>query len=314
MRNVGEALVELIVAERRKGGPFTDFIDFCERVDYSVLNKRAIESLIKAGGFDSLGHPRQGLLLTFEEIIDKTASTRKEHDMGVMTLFGAAEDGPVVRRPADDSRHRVRQVQEASPSRRKCSGLYVSDHPLMGLEGALRRRTEHALADLEAMDDGALVVIGGVVTQLQRKWTKKGDLMGIFVLEDLSDSVECMVFPRTFTDYGHLLDDDRVVIARARVQKRDEESKLMIQSIEVFEIENLGAAAPVRLEIRPDQLSELMIEDLKRVLTEHPGESSVYIHLSDSQVIKLADDFNVSNAKGLIPELRVLLGADAVVL
>ncbi len=313
VRNVGEALVELIVAERRKGGPFIDFVDFCERVDYSVLNKRAIESLIKAGGFDSLGHPRQGLLLTFEEIIDKTASTRKEHDMGVMTLFGAAEDGP-----AYDDRPAIPDT-EFDKSRRlafekEMLGLYVSDHPLMGLEGALRRRTEHALADLEAMDDGALVIIGGVVTQLQRKWTKKGDLMGIFVLEDLSDSVECMVFPRTFTDCGHLLDDDRVVIARARVQKRDEESKLMIQSIEVFEVENLGSAAPVRLEIRPDQLSELMIEDLKRVLTEHPGESSVYIHLSDSQVIKLADDFNVSNAKGLIPELRVLLGADAVVL
>jgi len=230
-------------------------------------------------------------LLTFEEIIDKTSATRKEHDMGVMTLFGASEDGP-----AYDDRPQIPDTEFDKSKRlafeKEMLGLYVSDHPLMGLESALRRKTEQSLSDLESLEDGAPVTIGGGVTQLQRKWTKKGDLMGIFILEDLAASAECMVFPRTFTDYGHLLDDDRVVIARARVQKRDDEAKLMIQSIEVFEAGNLGADAPVRLEVRPDQLSDHMIEDLKRVLTEYPGESSVYIHLSDTQVIKLADEFN----------------------
>ncbi len=315
VRNVGESLVELIIRERRANGPFEDFIDFVERVDYNVLNKRAIESLIKAGGFDSLGHARQGLLLVFEEIIDKTISSRKEHDMGVMTLFGAMEDSTG---PSFDDRPEISSV-EFEKSRRlafekEMLGLYVSDHPLMGLDGALRRRAEHSLADLDALEDGAVVAVGGVVTGMQRKWTKKGDLMGIFVLEDLTDSAECMVFPRNFTDYGHLLEDDRVIIARARVQKRDDESKLMVQSVEVFETDSFSSSAPLRLEVRPDQLSESLIAELKRVLIEHSGESQVYLHLSDTQVIKLTAEFNVSTENGLIPELRVLLGAEAVVL
>ncbi len=315
VRNVGEALVELILKERRASGPFSSFLDFCERVDYAVLKKSAIESLIKAGAFDSLGHPRRGLLLAFEDIIDKTIASRKEHDMGVMTLFGAAEDAEDG--PSFDDRTAISDLTFDKSQRLKFEkemlGLYVSDHPLLGLEGALSRKSEDSLNDLEHKEDGGVVVVGGVVTALQRKWTKKGDLMGIFILEDLTTSIEVMVFPRTFTDYGHLLEDDRIVILRARLQKRDEETKLMAQTIEVFESESLGSSRPLRLEIRPDQLSEALIERLKLVLSQHPGESQVYIHLSETQVVKLADEFNVRTDGGLIPELRVLLGPDSVV-
>src|SRR3712207_3149721 len=92
VRNVGEGLVGLIIEEREKNGPFADFYEFCERVDTNVLNKRTIESLIKAGGFDSMGHPRRGLLEVFEQIVDQTCARRRERDMGVMTLFGEATD------------------------------------------------------------------------------------------------------------------------------------------------------------------------------------------------------------------------------
>ncbi|MGH1503965.1 MAG: DNA polymerase III subunit alpha [Acidimicrobiales bacterium] len=316
VRNVGDALVELILEERRANGPFESFLDFCERVDYSVLNKRTIESLIKAGAFDSLGHPRKGLGLVHEELIDKTVSSRKEHDMGVMTLFGAAaeeDDGPGF-----DDRPDIPDLEFDKSQRLKFEkemlGLYVSDHPLMGLDGALRRKAEHSLSSMETMDDGDLIVVGGVVTGLQRKWTKKGDLMGVFVLEDLVSSAEVMVFPRTFADFGHLLEDDRVIVLRARLQKRDEETKLMAQAIEIFEPELQGSAPPLRLVVRPEQLSEAMIRDLKHVLSGHHGESAVYIHLNDTQAVKLSDEFCVDTSNGLIPELRVLLGEEAVVL
>ncbi len=314
VRNVGEKLVELILAERRANGPFESFLNFCERVDYDVLNKRTIESLIKSGAFDSLGHPRKGLLLVFEEIIDKTVSSRKEHDMGVMTLFGGdaeTDDGPGF-----DDRPDIPDEWFDKSSRLKFEkemlGLYVSDHPLMGLEAALRRKAEHTLVNLPEMEDGALVTIGGVVTNFQKKWTKKGDLMGIFILEDLVASSEVMVFPRTFTDFGHLLADDQVIVLRARVQMRDDEPKLMAQSVEVFEAEMLSGNQPLRLEIRPDQLSEGLITNLKSLLSSHTGESQVYLHLNDRQAVKLSDEFCVNTSNGLIPELRVLLGPDSV--
>ncbi len=314
VRNVGEGLVEPIVAERRQNGPFESFFDFVERVDYQVLNKRTVESLIKAGAFDSLGHPRKGLLSVFELIIDKTVASRREHDMGVMTLF----EGGGGDTPAYDDRPDIPDIEFEKSERlaheKEMLGLYVSDHPLMGIEGALRRRCEHSLADLETAEDGDVVTVGGVITALQRKWTKKGDLMGVFVLEDLTHSAETMVFPRTFSDYGHLLDDDKVVVIRARVDGREDTPKLMAQSIEVFEAERVGAAPPLHLEVRPEQLPDDTIAKLKQLIIDHPGESEVWIHFNEFQALRLAPEYCADSSNGLIPELRVLLGESSVVL
>ena len=323
VRNVGEGLVELIVAERNENGPFESFLDFCERVDYQVLNKRTIESLIKAGAFDSLGHARKGLLLAYEGIIDQTVAARRQHDMGVQTLFGGlgldgngdGGDGAGAG-PSFDDRPKI-GTDEFEKSQRlsfekEMLGLYVSDHPLMGIEAALRRKAEDAIADMEELDDGQMVAVGGVVTALQKKWTRKGDLMGVFVLEDLTDGVETMVFPRTFADYGHLLEDDRIVIVRGRVDKRDDQPKLMAQTIEVLNADQLGSAPPLRLAINPHQLSDHMIDQLKQVLIQHRGDSPVYLHLSEDKAIRLSDEFCVDASNGLVPELRVLLGEHAV--
>ncbi len=314
VRNVGEALVELIIAERSENGPFESFLDFCERVDYQVLNKRTLESLIKAGAFDSLGHPRKGLLLAFEAIVDQTVASRRQHDMGVMTLFGGMGD----EEPSFDDRPAITDVDFEKSQRlsfeKEMLGLYVSDHPLMGIEQALKRKADDSIADLVDREDGEMVTIGGVVTALQKKWTRKGDLMAVFVLEDLTDGLEAMVFPRTYSDYGHLLEDDRIVVARGRVDKRDDEPKIMIQSLEVFEAELLGSAPPLRLDIRPDRLTDNVIDRLKQVLSEHPGDSPVFIHLNEQQAIRLADAYCVDSSNGLVPELRVLLGDEGVVL
>ncbi len=315
VRNVGEGLVELIIAERRANGPFTSFQDFCERVDYQVLNKRTLESLIKAGAFDSLGHPRKGLLLAFEGIVDHTTAARRQHDMGVMTLFGAVgeDEGPSF-----DDRPAIADVEFDKSQRlafeKEMLGLYVSDHPLMGLEDALKRKADDTIADLAEVEDGQMVSVGGVITGLQRKWTRKGDLMAVLTLEDLTDSIETMIFPRTFSDYGHLLEDDRIVIIRGRIDNRDDTPKLMAQSIEVFEAELVGSAPPLRLEVRPEHLSDALIRQLRSILVEHPGDSPVYIHLSETRAVRLADNYCVDTSNGLVPDLRVLLGEHAVVL
>ena len=197
VRNVGGGLVGLLLAEREQNGPFADFYDFCERVDYSVLNKKAVEALIKAGAFDCLGHPRQGLLQVFEKIIDDIVSRRRERDLGIMSLFGdAGGDGAA----AFVEREPIPQVEFDKRDRlafeKEMLGLYVSDHPLLGAEASLERRCDASLTELAELDDGTIKTFGGVITGLQRKWTKKGDLMAVFVLEDLQTAVEVMVFPR----------------------------------------------------------------------------------------------------------------------
>jgi DNA polymerase-3 subunit alpha len=311
VRNVGEGLVSLIVAERDENGPFVDFFDFCARVPLEVLNKRTVESLIKAGAFDSMGYPRQGLLMRHEEIIDNYVARRKEHDMGVMSLFGGGDGGPSFDRfdiPDTEFEKKMRLALE-----KEMLGLYVSDHPLLGAEKALARRVDCSLIDLSDLEDGTMRTVGGVITNLQRKWTKKGELMAVFTLEDLQTSVEVMVFPKSMADHGHKLADDAVVIITGRVDKRDDLPKLIPREIEVFEPMS-DETPPIRIQVSPNALSDAVIERLKSLLGDFPGKSEVFLHLGHQQVIRLPDEFAVDAGGGLVGELRVLLGADAVLL
>ena len=312
VRNVGSGLVELIVQERNEGGPYEDFYDFCQRVNTAVLNKKTIESLIKAGGFDSMGHPRQGLLTVYEQIIDATVARRKEHDMGVMSLFDDTDSSA----PAFDERTPIPDRDFDKKLRlafeKEMLGLYVSDHPLLGAEAALRKKVDCSVLELSEVEDGSRRTVGGVITGLQRKWTKKGDLMAVFTLEDLQGSVEVMVFPRTMSEIGHLLADDAVVILGARVDRRDETPKLIAGDIELFEPLAEGEA-PLRLHLPPSRLTDQTVERLKELFLDFPGESEVYILLGDRQVVRLPEQYSVSTRTGLVGELRALLGRESVV-
>jgi DNA polymerase-3 subunit alpha len=321
VRNVGEALVAKIVAERDANGPYADFYDFCERVDLTVLNKKTLESLIKAGGFDSVGHPRRGLLAVFEQIVDGTIARRRERDQGVMSLFddlgggaGLGGDGGGAG-GAFDERVRIPDLQfdkkEQLAFEKEMLGLYVSDHPLMGAEAALARRTECTITDLAELEDGTIRTIGGVVNGLQRKWTKKGDLMAVFTLEDLQTSIEVMVFPKAMLELGHLLADDAVLVVKGRVDKREDTAKFVAMDVEVFEGITDGAP-PLRLSVAPARLSQDTVDELKTVLERFPGESQVFVHLGEGKVLRLPDAFCVDTTGGLIGELRVLLGASAI--
>ncbi len=305
------------MSEREANGPFADFYDFCDRVDLTVLNKRTIESLIKAGGFDSMGHPRQGLLISYEEILDTTVARRRKEAEGQFDLFSMMEEPSAsdASSSTQETRRAIEQVEFEKKVRlgfeKEMLGLYVSDHPLMGAEASLRRRTECSIAELEGVEDGNMRVVGGLVTSLQRKWTKKGDLMAVFILEDLQASIEVMVFPKTMQQYGHLLADDAIVCVKARIDGRDDQPKLMAMDIQVFEPITDGAP-PVRIKVSPNALSEHLLGGLKGLLREHPGESQVFLHLGERQVVRLPDEFNVDASTGLVAELRVLLGPDAI--
>jgi DNA polymerase III subunit alpha len=313
VRNVGEALVGLVVADREKGGPYADFYEFADRVDPSVLNKRTVESLIKAGAFDSMGHKRRGLLTVFEQIIDTTLARRRERDQGVMSLFGELEKDEnsgfsakiAIPDMEFDKSQRLRFEKEML-------GLYVSDHPLLGAEHALRRRTDGTIAEMAERGDQGSVALGGVITGLSRKFTKKGDPMAVFVLEDLQSSIEVTVFSRTMLEHDHKLNDDAVVIVRGRLESRDETPKLLCQDIEIFD-GIVDGAPPLRLKLAASALSEEKIATLKAILLECPGESPVFLHLGRGKVLRLTDDFCVDINRA-VGEIRVAFGHDAVIL
>ncbi len=328
IRNVGESLVERIVAERKTGGPFVDFYDFAKRVDPVVLNKRSIESLVKGGAFDSLGHPRQGLCLVFDRIVERTLARRREQEQGVMSLFGDLGDGGGSDAGAgfDDARVPIPDTEFDKSQRlvfeKEMLGLYISDHPLLGVEAALRRHTDTTIAGLREPDPGVAGAgvgamaggagerpgvrwVGGVITGLNRKYTKRGELMATFTLEDLESTIEVWVFPRTMTDVGHLLADDSIVCVKGRLDTKDEQPKVICMELRRPEL-TVGAE-PLHLELPLAALTEDRVERLKKLLGEHPGESQVFLHVG-SKCISLDATWGVRTTAGLLAELRVLLG------
>jgi DNA polymerase-3 subunit alpha len=317
VRNVGEGLVELLVVEREANGPFESFHDFAERVPEPALNKRTVESLIKAGAFDRLGHPRRGLLAAFEQIIDVTLERRRERDRGVMSLFGDWEVGASAATGFDE-RCPIPDIEFDKGDRLRAEkemlGLYVSDHPLFGVEGALKRKVDNSIAELDELEDGAQVLVGGVVTGLARKFTKRGDQMAVFVLEDLEATIEVTVFPRMLQEQGHKLEDDTIVAVKGRLDKRDE-SRFGLIALDIRVLAGLAenAAASLRLALPSHALDELRIQRLKRILRDHPGDSVVLIELGRGKVLRLSDEFRVDidRAAG---ELRMAFGHEAVLL
>ena len=318
IRNVGEGLVGQLLTERDANGPFESFYDFAERVPEPVLNKRTVESLIKAGAFDVFGVPRQGLLMVFEQIIDTTVVRRRERDQGVMSLFGdlGADDGGVT--GGFDERIAIPDSDFAKPERLKFEkemlGLYVSDHPLLGVEAALRRKVDCTVAEAAERDDGSMVVLGGLITGLARKFTKKGDQMAVFTLEDLDSTIDVTVFPRALVEQGHKLVDDAIVTVKGRIDRRDDARLgFMAQDITILEGLDTSSSAPLHLKVPAAALSELKIHQLRRILRDHPGASMVYLHIGQGKILRLADEFCVDLDRA-VPELRVALGHDAVML
>lgn len=316
IRNVGEGLVELLLRERDENGPYDSFHEYAERVPEPVLNKRTVESLIKAGAFDSLGHPRKGLLMVFEQIIDGTVVRRRERDQGVMSLFGDVGDDSVG--GGFNERVSIPTLEFDKSDRLKFEkemlGLYISDHPLLGVEAALRRKVDCSVAEAAEKDDGAMITLGGVITNLSRKFTKKGDQMAVFILEDLDAAIEVTVFPRVLTEQSHKLIDDAIVTVKGRIDRRDETRVgFMAQDVRILEGLDTGSAAPLRLRVPATSLTELKIHQIRKILREHPGDSPVYLHIGQGKVLRLADDFCVDLDR-VVGELRMALGHDAVVL
>jgi DNA polymerase-3 subunit alpha len=310
VRNVGEGVVERIIAERTENGEFAGFTDFLDRVHLDVLNKRTIESLIKAGAFDGFGHTRKGLVLTFEEAIDAVVERRRNEEMGQFSLFAGDPETTAhhtVAVPTDEWSPKIKLAFE-----KEMLGLYISDHPLLGVATALRAAGAGDVPALWDLTDGAAVTLGGLVTGITRRFTKKGDPMLFFTLEDLQGGVEVVCFPRVVAEFGPLVTEDAVLIVSGRLDHRGDDVKVMARELKELVVRSDGT---VRLEVSARRLSADLVQRLKGVLANHPGQAPVFLHMTNEKghkVLKLADEFRVEPRSALYAELRELLGPRAV--
>lgn len=309
VRNVGEGAVEKIV-EAREDQPLESFMDFVNRVDTSVLNKRSIESLIKAGAFDGSGDTRKGLTLVHEQILDATLERRRNEEMGQYSLFAGdseSEEETNIEVPDLAWPQKTRLAFE-----KEMLGLYVSDHPLLSLGAALAAATSTSIAELGDLTDRSSLSVGGIVGSITRRWTKKGDPMLFFQLEDLEGSVECIAFPKTVHDYGPLIVEDAVLVVSGNLDHRGDDVKVVAR--ELKELENRDDST-VRLTIPAGRLTPETVDSLKTILKNHPGSASVYLHMTDdgdTKVLKLSDAHKVEPRSALFAELKELLGPKAI--
>ena len=314
IRNVGTAVVDSILATRRSVGRFADFHDFIAKVDASVCNKRVIESLIKAGAFDSLGHTRKGLSQVHEQVVDSAVEIKRAEAHGQFDLFGglSAED-PEVSLLRDEIPLAEWDKTMLLAHEREMLGLYVSDHPLHGVEQVLAQHADRSIASLhtDERSDGTIVTVGGLVTAVQRKTTKQGSPWAIVTLEDLEGTVDILVFPQSYASAGPMLVDDAVLIVRARVDRSDEDGVRAI-AMEVTQPDLTEAAVgPVRLSLAASRCIPPLVDRLKDVLSAHPGTTEVHLHLTGGatvSVLRLDDRFRVTPSPSLYGDLKALLG------
>ncbi|MEV2248932.1 OB-fold nucleic acid binding domain-containing protein, partial [Streptomyces sp. NPDC049970] len=252
VRNVGNNVVESIIKTRKSKGKYTSFPDYLDKVEAVVCNKRTTESLIKAGAFDSLGHTRKGLMAKYESMIDNVVAVKRKEAEGQFDLFGGmGEDtggevgfGLDVEFSPEEWDKSYLLAQE-----REMLGLYVSDHPLFGLENVLADKADAGISQLTGGDfaDGSVVTIGGIISGLQRKMTKQGNAWAIATVEDLAGSIECMFFPATYQLVSTQLVEDAVVFVKGRLDKREDVPRLVAMELMVPDLTATGSNAPVVL-------------------------------------------------------------------
>ena len=309
VRNVGEGVVEKI-AEARADGPFESFLDFVDRVDVSALNRRTLESLIKAGAFDAMGHSRKGLTLMHELILDTTLERRRNEEMGQYSLFAGEDTGGEEKDfeiPGEEWAQKTKLAFE-----KEMLGLYVSDHPLLSVGASLTAATTSTISELAELNDRTSVAVGGIVGTITRRWTKNGDPMLFFQLEDLEGSIEVIVFPKTVHDFGYLVVEDAVLVVSGHLDHRGDDVKVVAREIKELAIRD---DSRVRLAVPAQRLTPEVVSSLKAILRNHPGPATVFLNLSDSgdtKTLKLGDDHKVEPRSALFAELKELLGPRAI--
>ncbi len=316
VRNVGANVVDAIVETRQAKGAYTSFTDFLDKVPAVVCNKRTIESLIKAGAFDSLGHTRRALLLVHEQAVDAVIGVKRREAEGQFDLFadfagGGDDDGPgfsVVVPDVPDWEKKQRLTFE-----REMLGLYVSDHPLAGLEHVLAAAADVPIATLladEPRPDGSTVTVAGLVTSLQRRLSKQGNPWASVVLEDMESSIEVMFFGETYQAHSTTLAEDAVLVIRGRVRRRDEQITLQAIDVTVPDIAP-SDEQPLLVSMSVQRCTPPVVERLKDVLTAYPGTTEVRLRLTSpgrATVMKLGDALRIERSNELFGDLKALLG------
>jgi DNA polymerase-3 subunit alpha len=316
IRNVGVNAVEAMVAAREKEGAYTSFKDYLVKVPAVVCNKRTIESLIKAGAFDSLNHHRRALAMIHEEAIDSVITLKRNEAIGQFDLFAGFEEAESEASLSIEIPDLPEWEKKDKLSfERDMLGLYVSDHPLQGLEGLLSQHADQSITSIIADDgphDGSIITISGMITSLSRRIAKaSGNAYARAEIEDLGGSIEVMFFGQVYGPIASVLAEDLVVVVKGRLQRRDDGAvALNCMELSVPDLSE-GTNGPLQISMPTHKATEAVVTELGDVLRNHRGNSEVRLHLqgdSRTEVMALPVHLRVNPSPSLFGDLKVLLG------
>jgi len=317
IRNVGENVVASVVRNRNAKGRYTSFGDFLAKVDAVVCNKKTIESLIKAGAFDSLGDTRKGLMAVHLEAIEAISETKRAESIGQFDLFGGNESqgvisGVVLDIPSDEWEKPLALSYE-----REMLGLYVSDHPLLGVEHVLNSVRDVPVSQIydEQVEHESIFTIAGLITSVQRKVSRQGSNWAIVTVEDLEGEIDVLFFSNSYQQHALNLIEDRIVAIRGRVDKREETPRFTALDLSIPDV-NQAPVGPFVIRVEAERCTPPLVDRMKEILRSHPGTREVHLRIEGGvkdTTFRLDDGLKITASPSLSADLKSILGPDCLV-
>jgi DNA polymerase-3 subunit alpha len=323
VKNVGEAAVRSIVEARNLGGKFKSISDFVARIDSGILNKRALESLIKCGAFDSLNLSRKQLLKVYGKAIEQGAKMRRDLASGQESLF--SEQDQAIEIPQSETVEEFSR-EELAAMEKEILGLYIGDSPLLEVADQLSKEVDFSLGDLADQPDRKEAKVGGMISHISKITTKKGEPMAFATIEDLEGSMEVVIFPSLLEKKREAIKEDKVVIFQGRIDVKEDGTKLIAKDVRLLGEKPVSKknskpiskpnqpSRPLLLQIEANKLNGDFVSGLRKKLISHPGRSKVYLKLLEDKkttTFLFSHDFLV-DAEACLTELSDWLGPESV--
>jgi len=310
IKNVGEGAIFSIL-DARKDGPFSSLVDFCKRVDQRRVNRRVIESLIKAGAFDGLGAKRKQLMFILPKAIEIGQKKQRQAETAQLSLF-AREEVELSLPEMEEWPEEMRLANE-----KDALGIYLTGHPLKKYQQQLIRLTDANTEKISHLEDGTSVTIGGTVRAFKEHNSKRGEKMAFITLEDRKGFVEVIIFPEVYKKYSTLIKSDKPLLVKGKVSKNEALTK--ITAHEIYPLaeetqEQKREIKAVHIKLRPDGLKRAHLLSIKDIIKDHPGDCIVYLHLlfEKEMIVSLPSQFYIRPSEGFVEAINDFLGYSAV--
>ncbi|HNS48405.1 MAG TPA: DNA polymerase III subunit alpha [bacterium] len=317
IKNVGYPAIESIVKARQAGGPFKDLFDFCRRIDLRLVNRKVLESLVKAGALDLFNQPRNRLMAMISPALDQAGSYQEEARLGQGNIFGESAGPANIQLPREIAELPEWSELELLAGEKEVLGLYLSGHPLGHYEQVIGAFATHTVRQLRSLSPGTQVRLGGIIERVKKLVTKKeGKRMASFSFEDLTGKLEALAFPDTFEKSGGYLHNGHIVFLEGKLEIREDRPQLVVSEVVPVSEGLVHYAQKVEVAFFPAGLEDDVLEKFRNLAARYPGKAALVLRLRftgrRAVRLKLDNGYRVAPEESFIQAVEALFGPDSI--